>query len=148
MNRGPTIQLSEPLSSCESVTAFYLSGQKKQRLVEWWLKLVEDRCNKYLEKVQYDFEAVPYDYLDTPPKNPAQVSNNLQIITSLIHPSNGTVQRELVEPLRWQIYEKIDEFLRVSHRILQISENHSENHHSLKEDIKYVNSAQRKQQIS
>jgi len=135
---GPQIRNHELLVSCQTVSHHYLSGLKKQHLVEWWLKLIEDSTNEYLTTLGFDFEALPYDYLDTPPKEPRKVVSNLQIISSLIHPSDSRVRIGLVEHLKALVYVKINEFLRVADHVLGEADSHGDSHKSLQQDIEYL----------
>jgi hypothetical protein len=43
-------------------------GSKKRSLTQWWLELIETEVDNYLNKIGCDLSAVPFHYIDHPPK--------------------------------------------------------------------------------
>ena len=44
-----------------------LNGSLKLKLSEWWLDLIRSRVKQVLRDLNYDFTAINFDYIDTPP---------------------------------------------------------------------------------
>ena len=44
-----------------------LNGSLKLKLSEWWLDLIRSRVKQVLKELNYDFTAINFDYIDTPP---------------------------------------------------------------------------------
>lgn len=45
-----------------------LNGSIKNEMTQWWLQLIATKVENFVEEKGYDMDAVPYDYLEMPPK--------------------------------------------------------------------------------
>ena len=59
-------------------------SEEKGLLTVWWLRLIEETVDKFLTEWEYDFDAVPFEYLDVPPKSLVTIKHNLHIIRTLL----------------------------------------------------------------
>jgi len=99
----------------ESNKKWLLGGGKKQELTSWWLQKIENEVDLFLEKRGYEFGAVPFHYLDVPPRSMNDIRGNLGIIRSILRSiqnqnRNHDVFSRLIEPLSKEIYERISLF--------------------------------------
>eukprot|EP01114_Cavostelium_apophysatum_P016082 TRINITY_DN4516_c0_g1_i1.p2 TRINITY_DN4516_c0_g1~~TRINITY_DN4516_c0_g1_i1.p2 ORF type:complete len:707 (-),score=176.75 TRINITY_DN4516_c0_g1_i1:2247-4367(-) len=109
-----------------------MNGNKKNDLTSWWLGHIRRRVDKLLVDHNYDFDAVPNEYIDNPPKSLAAVKENLTIVQQCIRAFNaaqqlktnpeysipekeqGAMQNDmlqLLEKLKNDIYPKLDDFV-------------------------------------
>jgi len=112
-----------------------LNANKKEELTNWWLGIIRQRVDKLLRDYNYDFDAVPNDYIDNPPSSLAQVKENLSVVQLCLRSFNTYQQREasagrekdllltdrekelqaamleLLANLKNDIYPKLDEFV-------------------------------------
>ena len=88
------------------------SGNKKLQLAEWWMDLIRNRVKQLLEDNSYNFTAVNENYIDSPPEDLPAVRFNLNLIKKILNPSNDEfkIVQRLIEPLKLEIYPKLDEF--------------------------------------
>lgn len=124
------IQINSPIIPYHQLVREILNGERKKKLTYWWLDLIETRIDKFLkENVEYDIYAVPYNYIDQPPSSLQSIEKNLTIIhkildleinnqNHLIYHNEKNIRNSLIEPLKNEIYEKIEEFLIVSQLVL------------------------------
>eukprot|EP00013_Stygamoeba_regulata_P001711 CAMPEP_0177637830 /NCGR_PEP_ID=MMETSP0447-20121125/5172_1 /TAXON_ID=0 /ORGANISM="Stygamoeba regulata, Strain BSH-02190019" /LENGTH=1163 /DNA_ID=CAMNT_0019139767 /DNA_START=231 /DNA_END=3723 /DNA_ORIENTATION=- len=90
-----------------------LNGNKKKYLSEWWLKLVNERVAEFLRRLNYDFEAVPANYIDDSPADLGQVHMNLRIIERALKSKGKQTPFSidiLIDDVLAEVYSKIDEF--------------------------------------
>ncbi|EAL68765.1 hypothetical protein DDB_G0277159 [Dictyostelium discoideum AX4] len=60
---------------------FYISGNKKKELAEWYLELIENQTDKFLiEEDSFNFSVIPVMYLDTPPSSMSEIDRDLIIV--------------------------------------------------------------------
>eukprot|EP01133_Synstelium_polycarpum_P017418 gene17418-20783_t len=89
-----------------------LDGQRKLRVVNWWLSMIKDQVELYLVGKGFDCDAVPADYTVTPPANLQKVASNLVVLHNCL-PSAGSADPELthlVKRLKNAIYPVIEDF--------------------------------------
>lgn len=98
-------------------------SDKKRGLTDWWLVLIKQKCTEFLEELGYHGDAVPERYLDTPPASMEKVKSNLVVIQQLLDRSEDrfNMQKKLIEPLKQEIYDKIDQYLVKAEKILEES---------------------------
>ena len=90
-----------------------VNGTKKQEITEWWLSLIDLKVNAFLERIGYEFSAVPENYILEPPKSLDTIRDNLTIIQAILDPNDNTYDvKGLIRDLQAQIYPKIDLFIR------------------------------------
>jgi hypothetical protein len=46
----------------------FMSGRVKNDLTEWWLNLIKDSTTSFLSSEGYDFDAVPFNYIEHAPR--------------------------------------------------------------------------------
>jgi len=114
-----------------------MNGNKKNELTDWWLALIRQGVDQLLKSYNYDFDAVPPEYIDTPPTSLQVVRENLTIIQQLLRAFNAT-QKDRVEPtavekefqtdivellqeLKSEVYPKLDDFVAKAQLALQDS---------------------------
>ncbi|ELR13243.1 uncharacterized protein ACA1_339910 [Acanthamoeba castellanii str. Neff] len=94
---------------------------RKDDLTRWWLQLIEKSTDSFLRSLGYDFDAVPFHYIDQPPRSMPVILKNLQMIRFLLKASgknldSGSLPMRrhlldgLVNPLKRVIYSRIDEY--------------------------------------
>ena len=89
-----------------------MNGTLKLKLSEWWLDLIRNGVKQVLKANKYNFTAINFDYIDSPPERLDVIHDNLEIIRRLLNPKTddyGLVEN-LIAPLKKQIYPKLDEF--------------------------------------
>ncbi|EGG24292.1 hypothetical protein DFA_06442 [Cavenderia fasciculata] len=89
-----------------------LDGNRKMRVVNWWLSLIKERVEEYLVERGFDPDAVPADYTVTPPASLQRVANNLLVLHNTL-PSAGSCDPALmvlVRKLKDEIYPVIEDF--------------------------------------
>jgi len=89
------------------------NGSKKIQLSEWWMDLIRGNVKGLLRENNYDFTAINIDYIDTPPKDLAAIHSNLELIREILNVKFDVkfkIVDNLVNPLKSQIYPKLEEF--------------------------------------
>lgn len=125
------LQINSPILSYSDIESLFLTGKKKHELTSWWLELIETEVDRYLEiqtftfednqTLKFDLHAVPYNYLDHPPKSLAVIKVNLFIIQKLLSTHTNLLTQGLVLPLSKEIYHKIDDYERQIQNILLVT---------------------------
>lgn len=69
----------------------YFEGRKED-LTRWWLNLIETSVDAFLRSLGYDFDAVPFHYIDQPPVSMSIILKNLQMIRFLLKASSNNVE--------------------------------------------------------
>lgn len=73
----------------------------------------------------YQADAIPYNYIDQPPKSMEALKRNLEIVRHLIAPTTmsekSMFRTRLVDPLRHLVYLKIDNFISGAKLILALT---------------------------
>jgi hypothetical protein len=85
-----------------------VDGSRKERVTDWWLRLIDEKSKSLLREKGFVEGAVPYNYLDEPPSDLAIVSNNLEIVTQLMSGSDFEVLRTLISQVTSEIYREVD----------------------------------------
>lgn len=96
-------------------------GMKKTKLTQWWLDLIKSKTNEFLTALEYDFTAVPDNYIDQAPESLSKVEKNSLILHQLMDRSSDKYEtnKKLIIPLKTQIYIKIDLFIEQAKEILK-----------------------------
>eukprot|EP01102_Stenamoeba_stenopodia_P000801 TRINITY_DN1074_c0_g2_i1.p1 TRINITY_DN1074_c0_g2~~TRINITY_DN1074_c0_g2_i1.p1 ORF type:complete len:301 (-),score=60.53 TRINITY_DN1074_c0_g2_i1:62-964(-) len=99
----------------ESNKKWLFGGGKKHELTSWWLQKIENEVDLFLERRGYEFGAVPFHYLDVPPRSMNDIRGNLGIVRSIlrsIQNENRThdVFSRLIEPVSQEIYQRVSLF--------------------------------------
>lgn len=125
------VQIESPILSYLDIENLFLTGKKKNELTSWWLELIETAVDRYLETqyftfednqtLKFDLHAVPYNYLDHPPKSLAVIKVNLIIIQKLLSSHANVLTQGLVKPLSKEIYHKIDEYERQIQNVILVT---------------------------
>ncbi|PRP85960.1 hypothetical protein PROFUN_06082 [Planoprotostelium fungivorum] len=136
----PTVQSSD-LKPLHVVVENIVSGDKKAQLSSWWLDLIETGVDHYLSSNQtftdeggrhivYDTHAVPYNYIDQPPKSMEAIRHNHYIVQKLLSfstlPVTETSSPQHVEFDRFlrgtskEVYTHINHFETVSNGVLDL----------------------------
>jgi hypothetical protein len=122
-----TIQLGEPLfhhhhfltgeqrRRFNEIRNEVVSGTKKQELTSWWLQHIESGVDSFLVARGYDSSAVPFQYLDVPPRSLQEIQGNLGVVHSILRAIQSEDRThdsfsKLLLPLASEIYMKIAEF--------------------------------------
>lgn len=100
--------------------ALILNGEKKDKLVDWWLEYINNRVETYLAEHGYHVDAIPYDYLDKAPESLELVHQNrvwLENFLGLlaVQPIEGqppTAAHALVSEIKDQVLPFVYEFWR------------------------------------
>jgi hypothetical protein len=66
---------------------------QKDELTRWWLHLIETNVDSFLRSLGYDFDAVPFHYIDQPPRSMPVILKNLQMIRFLLKASGKNLDR-------------------------------------------------------
>jgi hypothetical protein len=66
---------------------------RKDDLTRWWLQLIEKSTDSFLRSLGYDFDAVPFHYIDQPPRSMPVILKNLQMIRFLLKASGKNLDR-------------------------------------------------------
>eukprot|EP01088_Endostelium_zonatum_P011885 TRINITY_DN2603_c0_g1_i1.p1 TRINITY_DN2603_c0_g1~~TRINITY_DN2603_c0_g1_i1.p1 ORF type:complete len:902 (-),score=251.77 TRINITY_DN2603_c0_g1_i1:112-2817(-) len=109
-----TIQtLQEGLDAIAILKKNVLEGTKKKDLSEWWLTLIKDECDKFLERRGFVMDAIGANYLEIPPENPAAIKANVGLIKEILDPKRDVhgVKKNLIERLKDTIYPEIDRYV-------------------------------------
>jgi len=117
------VELDSPILAYSRLLHEQFFERTKDDLTRWWLQLIEARVDSFLQALGYNFEAVPFHYIDQPPRSMPAILKNLELIrlllkssgnntTSATLPTRQSLQNELVEPLKKEIYHRIDEYVR------------------------------------
>jgi hypothetical protein len=61
-----------------------VDGTKKKEITDWWLSHIEESANDFLSDRGYVMDALPYNYLDVPPRDFDAVRGNLKILRDLM----------------------------------------------------------------
>ncbi|GAM20483.1 hypothetical protein SAMD00019534_036580 [Acytostelium subglobosum LB1] len=95
-----------------------LEGSANNKLSQWWMAISREEVESFLLKRQFDFNAVPQDYMEKPPQNMAAVRFNLDLLHDILTPNGGgqtksSVQfsKTVVEKLVRDVYPKIELFV-------------------------------------
>lgn len=89
-----------------------LNGTRKDELSRWWLTQISTMCTEFLAKLGFVEEAVPENYIETPPSDIKAVRANLQLVKEVldrkedVHGTQG-----LVSEVKQLVYGRIDSFL-------------------------------------
>lgn len=89
-----------------------VDGTKKKEIVDWWLRLIRNEQHIFLEKIGYDMNAVPKNYIEEAPSSLDIVKRNLAVIQEVLdrrEDKHGL--GDLIEQLKKEIYPRIDEFI-------------------------------------
>lgn len=113
------VRIQRNLGTCEQALQHLqlekrelMNGTTKDKTTEWWLSLIKDECDKFLDKRGYNNDVVPQDYLEQPPTNIQAVRDNLQLIKEILNPNEDKHQvQRLIKNLKVQIYPEIDRFI-------------------------------------
>jgi len=73
-------------------TKLLMNGVRKEEMTEWWLKRVEVRTNDFLSERGYNFQAVPDNYIESPPTNIDDVLSNLMLIQRILDPREQVIE--------------------------------------------------------
>eukprot|EP01102_Stenamoeba_stenopodia_P005728 TRINITY_DN16465_c0_g1_i1.p1 TRINITY_DN16465_c0_g1~~TRINITY_DN16465_c0_g1_i1.p1 ORF type:complete len:760 (-),score=107.96 TRINITY_DN16465_c0_g1_i1:62-2341(-) len=101
-----------------------LSGRAKAKVTSWWLNRIETSCNGFLQTLNYDFEAIPANYIEEPPTSIRSVQTNLGIIQEILNPrADVHGLKPFIIKLRGEIQPKLDELQADSEDVLQFRYN-------------------------
>jgi len=95
------------------------SGKKKNELMQWWLKTIEEKVDEFLKKTGFHANSIPYDYTNVPPENMEIVEKNVQILEDLV--KNGKEQMEFIQQTTQELYVAIDPFIEEMDYLLNLS---------------------------
>lgn len=89
-----------------------VDGTKKKEIVDWWLRLIRNAQHIFLEKIGYDMQAVPKNYIEEAPSSLAVVKRNLAVIQEVLDQKADVHGLGLlIAQLKEEIYPRIDEFI-------------------------------------
>ena len=74
----------ERMESLINLMKDLVDGTKKKEVTEWWLSYIETETNQFLCDRGYQMDALPYNYLDVPPRDFEAVRRNLKIIRDIM----------------------------------------------------------------
>ncbi|ELR23336.1 uncharacterized protein ACA1_069200 [Acanthamoeba castellanii str. Neff] len=105
----PRVRIQRHISSCEEALQHLqlekrelMNGTTKDKTTEWWLSLIKDECDKFLERRGYNPDVVPANYLEEPPNS----------IQAILNPNEDKHQvQRLIKRLKSEIYPQIDRFI-------------------------------------
>lgn len=80
------VQLDTDVGRYADVCRAVLAGETKDALARWWLDLCEARVLAFLVARGFRPAALPYNYLDVPPRSLAAVADNLRLPSPHPHP--------------------------------------------------------------
>ena len=114
------IRLSKFIEYCEQALDYLenqkmlvVNGTKKQEITSWWLKVIEKKVRAFLTNAKYDFTAVRYDYIESPPENLKSVRSNLEIIQKILDKNIDVYNlKGLLNDITSIVYPKIDLFMK------------------------------------
>ena len=102
----------QTLAFLDNQSVLVVNGTKKQEITSWWLSVIQQRVQRFLTGLHFDFEAVPYDYIDTPPNSLETIRTNLKIIQEILDRSNDIHNvQQLLDNVKEDVYPKINLFL-------------------------------------
>jgi len=115
----PRVRLQRHMVSCEEALEHLqlekrelMNGTTKDKTTEWWLSLIKDECDKFLERRGYNHNVIPSNYLEEPPNSIQAVRDNLQLIREILNPNEDKHQvQRLIKRLKFEIYPQIDRFI-------------------------------------
>ncbi|KAH3743999.1 hypothetical protein Pelo_14589 [Pelomyxa schiedti] len=118
--------LKSYLGACQGMLEGYqlqkkdlLNGSMKKNITDWYLKRIKDQVNVFLTSRNYDFSAVPTNYLEEMPSNLDTVRRNLEIIQSVLGAEKMKDELiQLVEGLMSEIYGKLDVYCDLMQSVL------------------------------
>eukprot|EP01094_Clydonella_sp_ATCC50884_P024001 TRINITY_DN5905_c0_g2_i2.p1 TRINITY_DN5905_c0_g2~~TRINITY_DN5905_c0_g2_i2.p1 ORF type:complete len:1076 (-),score=407.17 TRINITY_DN5905_c0_g2_i2:1227-4454(-) len=96
----------------EEMRSDIMSGREKQRITQWWLARISHFTSEFLERIGYDLDALPFDYLSEPPARPEAVQRNFQLIEQVldnVEDKHGV--KQLVHEVQNEIYPTIKQFI-------------------------------------
>lgn len=88
------------------------NGTLKNRMARWWLDCIREHVHELLLKHNYNFGAVPDNYIENPPKDINEVKKNLELIQKFLNVSEDEYNLVIliVEPLKSIIYPNLEKF--------------------------------------
>lgn len=95
---------------------------KKEKLTQWWLDLIKSQVNSFLSSLNFDFNAIPENYIDQPPESIEKVEKNCNLLRQLMDRSSGDkhqMNAKLLIPLKTEIYAKIDQYIKQAKETLE-----------------------------
>jgi hypothetical protein len=95
------------------------SGKKKNELMQWWLKTIEEKVEEFLKGTGFQLNSIPDDYTSVPPENIELVEKNLQILEDLV--KRGVEQLEFIQLTTADIYVAINPFIEQMDYVLTLS---------------------------
>lgn len=105
---------SEKIKKLSLRRAEILDGSRKKALTEWYLNHIENSVDKWLKDRAFDFEAIPPNYLEHPPRGGHLngVRDNLEIIENVKTMQHEKLNPlELMESLKTEVYDQINPFV-------------------------------------
>lgn len=95
------------------------SGKKKNELMQWWLKTIEEKVEEFLKGTGFQLNSIPDDYTSVPPENVEVVEKNLQLLEDLV--KRGVEQLEFIQLTTTAIYVAINPFIEQMDYVLALS---------------------------
>jgi hypothetical protein len=92
----------------------FADGSAKRELTDWWLTHIRSAVRSFLAALGYDWQAVPDDYIDTPPPSPHAVLRNRAVLRAVLSTAGDGGDPHGVR--RWavalcsRVYERIATF--------------------------------------
>ena len=98
------------LTKCTKHLEKILNGERKLEVCEWWLSHIEQKADEFLQECGYDLDALPTDYMNTPPSSLAKVEENLKILVENMEQISESLDN-FVEKTTAEVYVVLDELL-------------------------------------
>lgn len=97
-----------------------LQGALKKELTQWWLGEVQGRVLSFLVAHGYITDAVPEQYIESPPQDINHVTRNMQLLKEVLDPGSKYKDElmALIESLKELVYPRIDAFLHDTKAVL------------------------------
>jgi len=101
------------LNYLENQKVLVVNGTKKHEITQWWLQVISDNVRSFLQGISYDFTAVRYDYIETPPDDLVAVRKNLQVVRAILNTKEDKYNVQgLLKSILSVVYPKIDLFIK------------------------------------
>ena len=103
------------LTAMEEIT----TGKKKNELTHWWLSVIGEKVDEFLQSFGFQMNSLPYDYTIEPPEDLPTVEKNLQILEDLA--KGGGEQIAFIQKTTEMVYVTLDPFIKEMEFVLSIT---------------------------
>eukprot|EP01094_Clydonella_sp_ATCC50884_P013098 TRINITY_DN2336_c0_g1_i1.p1 TRINITY_DN2336_c0_g1~~TRINITY_DN2336_c0_g1_i1.p1 ORF type:complete len:1008 (+),score=287.45 TRINITY_DN2336_c0_g1_i1:266-3289(+) len=90
----------------------WIDGTRKNELVSWWLDAIEEKVLAFLDKLGYQYKAMPENYVEDAPDDLEAIRTNTRILKDVLTPGEDKFGvQTLIKRIQGMVGPKIDEFV-------------------------------------